>query len=42
MGKRQVHFTARYAQTISCCGLNASCLYNLQVFMLEKYVVMGK
>ena len=25
MGKRQVHFTDRYAQTISCCGLKASC-----------------
>jgi len=24
MGKRQVHFTDRYAQTISGCGLNAS------------------
>jgi len=25
MGKGQVHFTDRYAQTISCFGLKASC-----------------
>jgi len=25
MDKRQVHFTDRYAQTIRCCGLKASC-----------------
>jgi len=29
MGKRQVHFTDRYAQTIICCGLNASCCVQL-------------